>query len=115
MKQITLNIGGKDRVFYFGLGFLGRLLDETNTNMTDFDKLRMENPFKWIPLMMFHSCAYGYIREGKEPDFVLQDVINWIDDVDVDVLHKFNTGFVESLIKDVPIQNNSKKKVVNKK
>lgn len=114
MKQITLNIGGKDRVFYFGLGFLGRLLDETQTNMQDFDRLRMENPFKWIPLMMFHSCAYGYIRENKTPDFELQDVINWIDDTDVSTLQSFNTAFVNSLIKDVPTQPEVKKKVTKK-
>lgn len=111
MKQITLNIGGEDRVFYFGLGFLGRLLDETNTSMSDFDRLRTENPFKWIPLMMFHSCSYGYIRENKEPDFVLQDVINWIDETDVEVLKSFNTAFASSLTKDVPTQPETKKKV----
>lgn len=114
MKKITLNIGGQDRNFYFGLGFLGRLLDETNTNMVDFDRLRSENPFKWIPLMMFHSCAYGYIRDGKEPNFTLQDVINWIDDSTVEVLQSFNTAFVNSLIKDVPEQKEVKKKVTKK-
>ena len=114
MKNIILNIGGKDRVFYFGLGFLGRLLDETNTSMSDFDKLRTENPFKWIPLMMFHSCAWGLIREGKIVDFTLQDMINWIDETDVETLQKFNEAFVNSLIKNVPIQEDSKKKVTKK-
>ena len=52
MKKINLHIGGQYRDFYFGLGFLGRLLDETNTDMADFDRLRTANPFKWIPLMM---------------------------------------------------------------
>lgn len=114
MKKITLNIGGKERDFYFGLGFLGRLLDETETNMADFDRLRAENPFKWVPLMMFHSCAYGYVREGKQPDFTLQDFINWIDESAVETLHDFNTGFVNSLIKDVPEQKEVKKKVTKK-
>ena len=114
MKKINLFIGGKYRDFYFGLGFLGRLLEETGTNMQDFDRLRMENPFKWVPLMMFHSCAYGYVREGKEADFVLQDVINWIDETDVATLQSFNTAFINSLIKDVPTQPGVKKKV-NKK
>ena len=111
MKKINLFIGGKYRDFYFGLGFLGRLLDETNTSMSDFDRLRMENPFKWVPLMMFHSCAYGFVRENKTPDFELQDVINWIDETDVSVLQSFNTAFVNSLIKDVPTQPEVKKKV----
>lgn len=114
MKKINLHIGGQYRDFYFGLGFLGRLLDETNTDMSEFDRLRAANPFKWVPLMMFHSCSYGYIREGKEPDFTLQDVINWIDETDVATLQSFNTAFVNSLIKDVPTQPEVKKKV-NKK
>jgi len=114
MKKINLFIGGKYRDFYFGLGFLGRLLDETNTDMSDFDRLRVANPFKWLPLMMFHSCSYGYVREGKEPDFVLQDVINWIDETDVSTLQSFNTAFVNSLIKDVPTQPETKKKVTKK-
>jgi len=114
MKKINLHIGGQYRDFYFGLGFLGRLLDETNTDMSDFDRLRTANPFKWIPLMMFHSCSYGYIREGKEPDFTLQDVTNWIDETDVSILQSFNTAFVNSLIKDVPTQPETKKKVTEK-
>jgi len=114
MKKINLFIGGKYRDFYFGLGFLGRLLDETNTDMSDFDRLRVANPFKWLPLMMFHSCSYGYVREGKEPDFVLQDVINWIDETDVSTLQSFNTAFINSLIKDVPTQPEVKKKVTKK-
>jgi len=114
MKSITLNIGGQERVFHFGLGFLGNLLEETNTNMADFDDKRLSNPFKWVPLMMFHSCAYGYIREGKTVDFTLQDMINWIDETDVETLQKFNEAFVNSLIKNVPIQEDSKKKVTKK-
>lgn len=113
MKSITLNIGGQDRVFHFGLGFLGNLLEETNTNMVDFDEKRLANPFKWVPLMMFHSCAYGYIREGKEVDFTLQNMINWIDETDVETLQKFNEGFVNSLVKNVPVDT-SKKKVTKK-
>ena len=113
MKSIILNIGGQDRTFHFGLGFLGNLLEETNTNMVDFDEKRLANPFKWVPLMMFHSCAYGYIREGKEVDFTLQNMIEWIDDTDVETLQKFNEAFVNSLVKNVPIDT-SKKKVTKK-
>jgi hypothetical protein len=113
MKSIILNIGDQDRIFYFGLGFLGNLLEETNTNMVDFDEKRLANPFKWIPLMMFHSCAWGFVRENKSVDFTLQNMIEWIDDTDVETLQKFNEAFVNSLIKNVPIDT-SKKKVTKK-
>jgi hypothetical protein len=114
MKSIILNIGDQDRIFYFGLGFLGILLEETNTNMVDFDEKRLANPFKWIPLMMFHSCAWGFVRENKSVDFTLQNMIEWIDDTDVETLQKFNEAFINSLMKNVPIDTDSKKKV-NKK
>jgi hypothetical protein len=113
MKSIILNIGGQERVFHFGLGFLGNLLEETNTNMVDFDEKRLANPFKWVPLMMFHSCAWGFIREGKTVDFTIQDMINWIDETDLENLQKFNDGFLNSLVKNVPIDT-SKKKVTKK-
>lgn len=113
MNKINLFIGGQYRDFHFGLGFLGNLLEETNTNMVDFDEKRTSNPFKWVPLMMFHSCAWGFIREGKTVDFTLQDMINWIDDTDVETLQKFNEAFVNSLVKNVPIDT-SKKKVTKK-
>ena len=113
MKSITLHIGGQERIFYFGLGFLGNFLEKTGIEMSEIDNKIKENPFKWIPLMMFHSCAYGYIRENKEVDFTLQNMIEWIDDTDVETLQKFNEAFVNSLVKNVPIDT-SKKKVTRK-
>ena len=79
MKQITLNIGGEDRVFYFGLGFLGNLLESENISMNEIDDKLAENPFKWIPLIMFHSCAFGFKRKNEFPLFDAFDVADWID------------------------------------
>lgn len=114
MKSVILNIGGKDRTFYFSLGFLGNMLEETNTNMIDFDEKRQSNPFKWVPLMMYYSCAWGFIRENKVIDFTLQDMINWIDETDVEILQRFNEAFINSLVKNVPVISEVKKKVVEK-
>ena len=46
MKSIVLNIGGQDRTFYFGLGFLGNLLEKENISFQDIDTKVKENPFK---------------------------------------------------------------------
>ena len=116
MKQITLNIGGEDRVFYFGLGFLGNLLETENISMTEIDAKLAENPFKWIPLIMFYSCAYGFKRKGEFAPFDAFDLAEWIDEVgmDSDVVTSFFEAFMESLTKDVP-EDKSKKKIVTKK
>jgi hypothetical protein len=116
MKQITITIGGQNRVFHFGLGFLGNLLETENIAMTDIDIKLAENPFKWIPLIMFHSCAFGFKRRNEFPDFDAFDVAEWIDEagMDSDVVISFFTAFKESLTKDVPEDKSTKKKVTKK-
>jgi hypothetical protein len=37
MKQIELNLGGEKRTFYFGLGFLGNLLEKENVSINEID------------------------------------------------------------------------------
>jgi hypothetical protein len=116
MKSITLNIGGEDRVFYFGLGFLGNLLEIENISMTEIDAKLAENPFKWIPLIMFHSCAFGFKRKNENPLFDAFDVSDWIDEVGIDseVVTNFFKAFTQSLTKNVPTQPEVKKKVTKK-
>jgi len=116
MKSITLNIGGEDRIFYFGLGFLGNLLEIENISMTEIDAKLAENPFKWIPLIMFHSCAFGFKRKNENPLFDAFDVSDWIDEagIDSEVVTDFFKAFTQSLIKNVPTQPEVKKKVTKK-
>lgn len=116
MKQITLTIGEKERVFHFGLGFLGNLLECENIAMNEIDAKLAENPFKWIPLIMYHSCAFGFKRRNEFPDFDAFDVAEWIDEVGMDseVVTSFFQAFTQSLTKDVP-EDKSKKKIVTKK
>lgn len=117
MKQITLNIGGQDRVFYLGLGFLGNLIEKSGVGMHEIDIKISENPFKWMPEIMFHSIAYGYIRQNQEVPFNSFDVTDWIDadgGFASKVVIDFFAAFRQSLVKDVPLQPEIKKKV-NKK
>ena len=116
MKQITLTIGGKERLFHFGLGFLGNLLESEKIAMTEIDAKLAENPFKWIPLIMFYSCAYGFKRKGEFAPFDAYSFADWIDEVGMDseVVKSFFEAFTQSLTKDVP-EDKSKKKIVTKK
>jgi len=116
MKQITLNIGSEDRVFYFGLGFLGNLLESENIAMNEIDAKLAENPFKWIPLIMFYSCAFGYKRKNEFAPFDAFDVADWIDEIGMNsqVVTDFFKAFTQSLTKDVPVSKDDKKKVTKK-
>lgn len=116
MNKITLNIGGQDRIFFFGLGFLGNLLETENIAMNEIDAKLAQNPFKWIPLIMFHSCAFGFKRRNEFPDFDAFDVAGWIDEVGMnsEVVTSFFKAFAQSLTKDVP-EDKSKKKIATKK
>ena len=117
MKQITLNIGGEDRIFYFGLGFLGNLIEKSGVGMNEIDAKIQENPFKWMPEIMYHSVAFGFIRKNETVPFDSFDVADWIDTdggFDSKVVIDFFAAFRQSLVKDVPQQPESKKKVMKK-
>jgi len=118
MKKINLFIGGKYRDFYFGLGFLGNLLEKTGVQMHEIDAKIKGNPFKWMPEIMYYSLAYGYIRNNENPDFDAFDVSDWIDDdggFESKNVTDFFNAFRQSLQKDVPIQTEQSKKKVTKK
>jgi hypothetical protein len=116
MKFIELELGGEKRTFYFGLGFLGNLLESENIGMNEIDAKLAENPFKWIPLIMYYSCAFGFKRKNEFAPFDAFDVAEWIDEVGMDseVIKLFFQAFTQSLTKDVP-EDKSKKKIVTKK
>jgi hypothetical protein len=116
MKQITLNIGGEDRVFYFGLGFLGNLLESENLSIDEIGYKCIGNPYKWNTLIMFYSLEYGYIRKGETPNFTKHDVTEWLEDAggfNSEVFKSWEKAFTQSLTKDVP-QEKSKKKATIK-
>jgi len=131
MNQITLNIGGEDRVFYFGLGFLGNLLENEGIQLQEVETKLVENGYKWMPLIMWHSLSYGYIRKNEKMPFSVYDISEWIDEltefdekeVEVNgqkvkvqlqtVVSKFFEAFWNSVNKNVP-EDKSKKKATQK-
>ena len=115
-NKVTLNLGGKDRTFHLGLGFIGYLLDEENIGFMEFGEKEQLNPFKWTPIKMYYSLKYNLVFSERESeiDFNLKDVIQWIDDTDMQTLQKFNQAYQLALSKDVPIDTSKKKAKVLK-
>lgn len=117
MNKITLNLGGKDREFHFGIGFIGLFLDKSGIQMAEIDQKIKENPFKLIPEMMYYSTLFADQRAGNEVDYDAYSVAEWIDEADGingGAVIKFTTAFFQSLVKDVPEQKEVKKKVSKK-
>ena len=115
MKKINLQIGGQYRDFYFGLGFLGNLLESENIQLHEIDEKIKENPFKWLPLIMYYSVAFGYIRKNEEVPFAPLEISEWVDDLGVDsqVVVSFFEAFRQSLVRNVPqepVKENEEKK-----
>ena len=115
-NKITLNLGGKDRTFHLGLGFIGYLLDEENIGFMELGEKEQLNPFKWIPIKMYYSLKYYLVFSERESeiDFNLKDVVQWIDDTDMQTLQKFNQAYQLALSKDVPVDTSKKKAKVAK-
>ena len=103
MKKILLNIGGKEREFHFGIGFMGFFLEMSNVKITELFKID-ENPFKYDPYLIYCSAVFALQRKREKPDFDLYNVIDWIDDSDGSAVKEFKTAFIESMTKDVPEQ-----------
>jgi len=117
MKQIKLTFGNEERTFYFGLGFLGNLLEKENLNIEEIGYKCIANHYKWNPLIMFYSLEYGYTCKGETPDFNAFDVTQWLEDAggfDSEVFKAWENAFTQSLVKDVPKQEEGKKKVTKK-
>jgi hypothetical protein len=111
MKQIELELGGQKRTFYFGLGFLGNLLEKESVSIDEIDQKIVNNPFKWMPLIMYYSCAWGFTRKNENPPFDVFDITEWVDEAGIDstVVVDFFTAFRQSLVKDVPPTKDKKK------
>lgn len=117
MNKITLKLGGKDREFHFGIGFIGLFLEKSGIQMAEIDQRIKENPFKLIPEMMYYSTLFADQRAGNEVDYDAYSVAEWIDDgggINGKEVIEFTTAFFQSLVKDVPAQTEVKKKVTKK-
>lgn len=97
-KNAQLEIGGKKRTFWFGVGFMRLLFSNTGITMDNLSEQVTSNPFKVLPEMLFYSLKYGYDRVEADLDFTIYDVQEWIDDAggfDSELV----TGFMNELNK----------------
>ena len=118
-NYIQIEIGGKKRGCKLGLGFLGEVIETEKVEVTELMDKLTKNPWRTIPLIMFHSMAYNLKRKGEEVTFNLGDVADWIeeekDGFSSEVVSSFLTAFTESVTKDIPKEENIKEGVTDSK
>lgn len=104
-KLAKIKLGGKERTFYFGLGFLGTFIENTPSTLESLESDISENPFKVLPELMFYSLNYGYVRKDLKPDFNRYDVSDWIDEaggIESEAVTTFMTALGDSMKSEVP-------------
>ena len=115
-KAIDIQIGSESYHCPFGLEFLGECLENLNLNVHQIGEKLDNNPFKWIPTLMYESIKL----DKGEMDFTYKELLNKLDEDENgnQTMAAFLHGFVESLKKDVPKQDvnpETRKKTSKKK
>ena len=111
--MITLKVNDREIVCKFGLGFLGEYLDFLGMNLQEMADKSDANPYKWIPLMIYHSAKYA---SKEELDYTLDELIEMLDSPDGSkAIEQTRAAFIESLTKNVPKEKSKKGKEPPKK
>ena len=126
MSVIEKTIGGEKRAFRFGLGFLGEILDELDTDISGFGAKLVKNPFKVVPLILYYSYKSECEIQSRTLDITLGDVYNWLEKYEGSYSHPDVNDILElmmdSVMKYIPKYEGSsedpvkpKKKSIGKK
>ena len=101
MNQIDFNIGGENRRFNFGLKFLGDVLRHFDTDMGGFGELIDKNPFQTRPAILYFAHLASVQRNNKPVTFTLDDVIDWVDEMDQGISNPNVIQAVELVLESV--------------
>ena len=80
MRSISIDIGGKQREFSFGIRALGNVLQEFDNDIIKYLELLENNGFLAAPPTLYHLHAHAVNRSGKEVDFTVNDVEDWLEE-----------------------------------
>lgn len=121
IQEIKLKLGGQDRLFTFGIIFLGEVLERLDVDYHTLLEKVQKNPFKYNPILMYESLRNSYRIEKKDLDFTEEDVVLWLEKEDsfgVSVMMSFLSAFMGTQDNKTPIEDVDKenvKKVSKKK
>ena len=108
IQEIKLNIGEKERVFTFGITFLGEVLERLDIDYNTMLEKVSKNPFKYAPILMEESLRNTEKRIGKDIDFNNEDISLWLekeDNLGVDIMLKFINSFMGTQENKTPLED----------
>lgn len=107
-----------DKEFHFGIGFLTELIENMGWDLVQIGEKIESGDVSIYRYLMYYSRLYSVKRNRKEVDFDLYDIDELIDEnggVLGEFSQSFLKSFLESLSKDVPVDENKKKVTKAKK
>lgn len=103
--EVKINLNNKSYTGFLGLGFIGEVIDILDISYDELLSKYDKNPFKYVPLLMFHSIEFNHFLKNEEIDFTKNDMFGWIDKeggLRNKAMLEFSTAFLKFLAKDVP-------------
>lgn len=101
-----------DKEFHFGIGFLTELIENMQWDLIQIGEKIEAGDVSVYRYLMYYSRLYSVKRKHEQPDFDVYDIDELIDE-NGGVLgvfcQSFIKAFLESLQKDVPVDENKKK------
>ena len=107
ITEIKLNLGKKDRLFTFGIIFLGEVLERLDTDYNTLLEKVSRNPFKYAPILMYESLRNSCRLQKVDVDFVEDDIVVWLeaeDFIGVDVMLSFINAFMGTQENKTPVE-----------
>lgn len=108
MNKVTL----LDKEFHFGIGFFSEIFDNTNITLADIFSKIQSNDISIYRTLMFYSLVYAAKRRNETIDFDIYYIDDLIDNnggVDGEFLVSFAKAFIESVNKNVPVDEKKNK------
>jgi hypothetical protein len=105
MNKLTVKVLNKELECNVGLGFLGELSEVLELSWGEILEKYDKNPFRYVPLIMFHSMNYKPSLTGKSLDFDFSEFIDWLDEnngVGNKELVSFSQFFLKSISNNTP-------------
>lgn len=97
MNYIEFEVGGKLRGFKFGVGALGDILKELDTDIKGYGEMLISNRYKSVPTTLFHGHKHDCWRKQLPITFTRFDVDDWLEDLPKGVYND-NIAQVENII-----------------
>lgn len=100
--------------FHFGIGFLTELIENTGLSLKQIGESIDEGDVSVYPKLIYYSRLYAVKRKHESPNFDIYSIHDLIDEnggVLGKFVKEFTQAFFSSLNKDVPAQEENKKKV----